>query len=303
MNVIYPDISHHETVKDWDSVKKNAPFIIMKATQGTDFIDPTLKSVIKNCEYKGIPYWLYSYLERGNELEQTKFLVRTCRDLIGDYFVGYALDAEVNNIQSGVSDSLACLKKVSRKNMLYTMYSQYSSLKKAIKERGNDVAWWEARYGFDDGKYYRVFAPHKDVDLHQYTTRGKVQGIVGETDMNRLTGSLPESWFATPTYDILSKDVKGPGVSDPKFPPRGYFKYRDGMITLLNYQDEIKKVQKIVNFVLYSDKGVNELVADGEYGKKTKAAVTEVQKKLGVAADGKFGPKTLTAYHNFVIFS
>lgn len=298
MSKYYPDISHFESVKDWDAVKANVPFLITKATQRTNHIDSNLKSVITNCEYKQIPYWVFAYLEKGNELAQTKYLVKTCRDLVGDYFVGYCLDAEENNNPNDILDSIAYLRKVSRKIMLYTQYSQYGVLKKAIKERGDDVAWWESRYGFDDGKYYPVFPPHSGVDLHQYTQHGKCPGIYGESgiDVNRLTGGLPESWFATPTRDILQKD----SLLDPKFPKRGYFKYKDGMKTLLEYRPEIKKAQIITNKCLRDGE---DLIVDGEYGKKTKEKVLKMQKSLGVVPDGKFGPKTLTASHDFMIFS
>ena len=42
MSKYYPDISHYHPVRNWDVVKKNCPFLIAKATQGTYYIDKTL---------------------------------------------------------------------------------------------------------------------------------------------------------------------------------------------------------------------------------------------------------------------
>lgn len=38
----YADISRYRPVTDWNFVKKNCPFLISKATEGTDYTDPTL---------------------------------------------------------------------------------------------------------------------------------------------------------------------------------------------------------------------------------------------------------------------
>ena len=94
MSKLYPDISHHHPVKDWNKIENNCPFIITKATQGTTFVDSALKKIISECEKRKIPYWLYTYLDKGDELAQAKFMVNTCKKLIGKYFVGYILDVE-----------------------------------------------------------------------------------------------------------------------------------------------------------------------------------------------------------------
>ena len=93
----YPDISHWKPVKNWNEVKENCPFIISKATQGTNYIDPTLDSFIKGCEANGILYWLYTFLNRGNEKAQAEFMVKVCAPKVGKHFVGYVLDIESGN--------------------------------------------------------------------------------------------------------------------------------------------------------------------------------------------------------------
>ncbi len=90
----YIDLSHYHTVNNWDKVKENCPFVISKATEGQIFIDSSLDSFINNCEKKKISYWLYTFLRAGNEVAQAEFLVKTCKNKIGDYFIGYILDLE-----------------------------------------------------------------------------------------------------------------------------------------------------------------------------------------------------------------
>ena len=92
----YPDISHHHPVKSWTSVKENAAFLISKATQGTGYTDPTLDSFIAGCEKNQIPYWLYTFMVKGDGKTQAKYMVDKCKGKVGKYFVGYIIDAEKN---------------------------------------------------------------------------------------------------------------------------------------------------------------------------------------------------------------
>lgn len=191
----YPDISHWIPVKNWSEVKKNCPFIISKATQGTNYIDPTLDSFIKGCEANGIPYWLYTFLNKGNERAQAEYMVRVCKPKVGKYFRGYILDIERNNTAAGVQSALDYLKSLGGKCMIYTMYAQYSIYKNVIANRGSKCAWWEARYGANTGSYSSKYPCHSGVDLHQFTSKGKVAGIGYPVDLNRVCGSKKIAWF------------------------------------------------------------------------------------------------------------
>ncbi|MDO5146878.1 MAG: GH25 family lysozyme [Eubacteriales bacterium] len=195
----YPDISHYNPVESWRRVQENCPFIISKATQGTSYVDSTLDEVIRKCEKRGIPYWLYAYLNRGEEMEQAKFLVNTCKGKVGGFFVGYALDVEAGNSPSGVQKAMEYLKTQNTKMMLYTMYAEYERYKELIAIRPKRCAWWEARYGLNDGRYNANYPSHEGADLQQYTSEGRCPGIEGNTDLNRVTGMGKKArWFTRP---------------------------------------------------------------------------------------------------------
>ncbi len=161
------DISHHHHVSDWEKVKKNCNVIITKATQGTSFVDNYFVTVIQQCEKRKIPYWLYTYLDKGDELAQAKFLVKTCRDKVGEHFVGYVLDVEAGNTASSVKAAMDYLSMLDHKMMIYTMYAEYDRYKSVIAGRPKKCAWWEARYGLNDGIYRVKHDCHRGVDLHQ----------------------------------------------------------------------------------------------------------------------------------------
>lgn len=193
--MLYPDISHHHPVTNWSQVKQNVRFLTSKATQGTSYVDPTLGSFIQGCESNGIPYWLFSYLNNGNELAQAQFMVNTCKGKIGKHFVGYVLDVEAGNSADGVQSALNYLIGLGGKVMLYTAYKDFSLYARVIANRPGRCAWWEARYGLNNGAYNSAYPCHNGVDLHQYTSVGSCPGISGKVDLNRLTGTKHESWF------------------------------------------------------------------------------------------------------------
>lgn len=191
----YPDISHWVQVKNWSQVKANCGFMISKATQGTNFVDSYLTTFVRNCEANGIPYWLYTFLNKGNEAAQAQYMVKVCKPIVGKYFRGYVLDIEQNNTATGVQAALNYLKSLGGKCIIYTMYAQYNTYKYVIANRGANVAWWEARYGKNNGAYSSAYPCHAGVDLHQFTSKGSVPGIGSSVDLNRLTGTKSVSWF------------------------------------------------------------------------------------------------------------
>jgi len=193
----YPDISHWKPVQDWETVAKNCPFLISKATQGTNFIDVYLTTFIAGCEKYKIPYWLYTFLNSGNEKAQAEYLVKVCKDKVGPYFRGYVLDIEKNNPATGVAEAMRYLESLGGKCMIYTMYAQYGTYLSVINSRGENTAWWEARYGANTGSY--SMPCHVGADLHQYTSKGVCPGIGSDTDLNRLTGTKTEEWFTGKT--------------------------------------------------------------------------------------------------------
>ena len=196
MSKYYPDISHYHPVRNWEKVKNNCPFLIAKATQGTSYIDATLYTNIRECEKRGIPYWLYAFLNRGDEIEQTKFLVKVCGDRVEKHFAGYILDVESGNTEDGVENALNYLRRQRHKMMLYTMYSEYRMYERIIRHRPKSCAWWEARYGLNNGRYDSRYSTHKGVDLQQFTSKGICPGIPGNVDLNRITGQgKKEKWF------------------------------------------------------------------------------------------------------------
>lgn len=72
----------------------------------------------------------------------------------------------------------------------------------------------------------------------------------------------------------------------PSFPKRGYYKEGDGIVRLTSYRTQIKRVQRVINFVMDFN-----LEIDGMYGDKTKKAVKRMQERFGLDVNGCYGNK------------
>ena len=202
MGKLILDISHHESVKDWSKLKESVSFLVFKATQGTTFLDPNCYKTIKNCEKYGVPYWLYCFLNKGNELAQAKYMVEKTKGEVGKYFVGYCIDAEMGNTAKNVKSALDYVKKHSKKTMLYTAHHHYDMYRDLVKNLGDNCAWWEPRYS-------TKYKPHDGVDLWQYSETYKCSYISGEVDINRIYGDkYPLAWYLTPDVKSVAKETK-----------------------------------------------------------------------------------------------
>lgn len=245
-----PDISNYHHVTDWSQVKENCSFIIGRATQGAgdkttahllNSVDRYAETFIKGCEKNKIPYFLYVYLDKGNELAQAKFMVKTFKDKVGTYFRGWALDVEAGNSAANVKEALDYISKQSDKCMLYTMYAQYTTYKSVIASRPKNCAWWEARYGENDGKYNSLYPAH-DCDLHQFTSKGKCDGISGNIDLNRLTGTKSVSWFT-------KKEENKTSTTEKKTTDNYYTKYTGKSLKIDTVFKTIKVPSKYIGSV------------------------------------------------------
>lgn len=294
MSKIHPDISHHHQITNKDKFYIQCDFLITKATEGTRMVDKTLESIVRECEKRHIPYFLYGFLHRGEELADAKHLVSTCKPIVGKYFRGYALDVEVNPLTKtkptaeGTKKALNYIKGKSSKTMIYTSYCDYDRYKYVIAGRGLSCAWWEARYGLNNGHDTSTKYPcHKGVDLHQYTSKGKVSGIDGDIDLNKLTGNKNILWF-TGSYSTKKT------ASTPKLSAKYKGKLPSSTIKYGSRGIAVGYWQSFLQWRGYS------LKVDGIFGKATKSTTETFQKNHKLKVDGIVGPKTIAVAKKYM---
>lgn len=190
--MIIIDIHHEKIISDWNKIKDK---LILKCSQGTSFLDPKFKERQKEARKRGLYLGSYHFAGKGF-LDSKGKLYFVAQDPIkeADWYLKNAdykkgelliLDWEIN-----YSDPVDwCTKFLNRINektgadkWLYT--NDFRANKYPFP---SDWNFWIARYADYTGEFYPDFKPKfKNWKMHQYTSRGKVDGIVGDVDLSYL---------------------------------------------------------------------------------------------------------------------
>ncbi len=189
------DISEHQGRINWDQVKPNIHFAIVRVQDGT-WLDRRLTENIAAVERLGIPYYCYGFYRNGGAVEASRLVSRakaagakSCR--------GFVLDVEVGGQSvAGILSAGNTLSKSAGDNGVYIanhLYQQYAAVASQPW-----VKWtWIPTYGVNDGAAHTP--PRHYCDLWQFTSAGRVPGIGGNVDCNALNGKRDLASFTAGT--------------------------------------------------------------------------------------------------------
>jgi lysozyme len=268
------DVSHHQGAINWSKVDDDIKFALIKATEGTSFVDPNYHTNYSGAKSSGKRIGAYHFA-RFSDKKEAQAEALHFLSVVGDYELDFhILDLEVGS--DDLTDATKAFFQVLRDHkrgglFLYTNPSfSKNHLKKDVV--ANDVKLWIAHYGVD--KPTVLYWP--DWAMWQYTSSGKVSGISGSVDMD----------YAKPE---LFADTKSATKSASKSKAKTTSK-NDGLLRRGDKGPAVKDLQKQLNA-----KGFNCGAADGIFGPKTESAVKAFQKAAHIAVDGIVGPQTKAA--------
>lgn len=179
------DVSKWQGVIDWAKVKSSGiQFAIIRSSCGTTYLDPQLQANVKGCEANGIPYGFYHYTYAKTVAEAEKEAEYFLKAIAG-YSPSYPVyfDIEDNNLQ-GLGKTLLTdmtvafcgkLEKAGYYSAVYANKYWLSSILDYSRLARFDC--WLAQYSTQatwDGNY----------GIWQFSSRGKVNGIIGNVDMD-----------------------------------------------------------------------------------------------------------------------
>jgi GH25 family lysozyme M1 (1,4-beta-N-acetylmuramidase) len=196
------DVSHHNGIIDWDKVKTD--FVIQKCTEGTNYFDPTFIHNKQACEDRGIPFGCYHFGRGGDAIAEANwFLNHADGFLVLDWEIEHA-DAQgwCNNFLNHIKE------KTGKIPLFYTNEARANKL-------NLDYPYWTARYGTNDGTMQKE--PTKEWLIWQYTSRGKVDGIIGNVDLN-IARNLPPQAPEIPDTHNVPPEPQTPVVATPSAP-------------------------------------------------------------------------------------
>ncbi|WP_125544610.1 GH25 family lysozyme [Levilactobacillus lindianensis] len=220
------DISQYQGNINWKKASKDLKYVIIRVQHGSKgdagYMVDNKRSVNARGAHKyGVPFGQYMFAEftsvKDAEKEAKDFYKRSDKNT-----KFFALDEEKrmpsakNKEQTYVNAWLKTMRKLTDKPLIMYAGEYYANYHKLNFSKFDGV--WIAKYSSHKPKVART-----SVDLWQYTSSGRVSGISGNVDLNKvLDKSTVNKWFtgsmshkAKPSYYKSLDSAKGVTVKKP----------------------------------------------------------------------------------------
>jgi lysozyme len=191
------DISHYQPDPDWQALKGAGVIgVILKATEGTSYVDPTFAARRQAAKAAGLLTSSYHFLHHGQAAAEIEHYLKTVMPLDGERVV---IDYEDDSLD--LADLEAAVQSLieAGKNLQIAIYGGHK-VKEVVAQPNAFLAenssLWLCQY--TSGKPSWPSTTWKYWSLHQYSDTGQVPGIAGNVDVNRFNGddSALRAWLA-----------------------------------------------------------------------------------------------------------
>jgi len=288
------DISHYQSGIDLTRV--HSDFVIQKATQGTNYVDPTCDKHYQIAKGAGILRGVYHFANGLDANAEADFFLKNVKGYVGDAIL--ILDWEASAVNKGASWVEAfCKRVISEAGVKPWIYGSLSPLQAhgipALAAK-LDCGLWVAKYGSNPVQGYSKPAAPIPCTCLQFTSMGSLPNWSGRLDLNVFYGDAV-AWKAYASTGMAT--VPSPSVNNP------YAGYKLGALLKT---DKDKKGNIIVgstgqavvmlqNALKWRGYDIGSSGADGKYGKDTANAVGRLQTFAGIKSDKIVGEDTCKA--------
>ncbi|HFI0420286.1 TPA: glycoside hydrolase family 25 protein [Streptococcus suis] len=184
---------------DYDTLSKNISGAIVRIQSGShtksentatdrNGLDKSFATHIKEFQARDIPVAVYAYVT-GNSIENMKEEARSFYKAANQYKpTFYWLDVEeytMDDMNAGVEAFRKELETLGAKNIGIYIGTYFMEDHSINVDKFDAI--WIPTYGDDSGYYNAAPSTDLDYDLHQYTSRGYVNGFDYHLDLNLIT--------------------------------------------------------------------------------------------------------------------
>lgn len=293
------DVSVYQGAIDWEKVKPQIDFAIIRCGLGDDIKSQDDKQFERNyaaCIRLGIPFAVYFFSYAVNKAKVAREIKHIKRLLAGKT-INAPVYIDVENTRGldwrAISDTdMLCIMQEfnSQLNDLGYKMGIYSSRSAFWNEKMTDkwydnISKWVAEYGDKVNNFTRTY------DIWQHTSKGHIDGISGNVDMNIMYNNI----FTVEQPEITAvKEWQNAAIADGfKFPKYG----ADGVWGAECESVARKAICK--KRLIYANRNLTKIVqrkvgvtVDGLFGKNTDKAVRNFQRINGLVTDGCVGINT-----------
>lgn len=187
MSIIGIDVSHWQNLEFTRKkiTELGAQFVMIKATEGKNYVDEKMKMYADYCIEQGIPFGFYHYArpEINTMREEAEHFVSTIRDYIG--ICTMALDWEQNALAFDTNVPRRWLETVyGLTNIKPMFYVSYAYAKKYEDLADDNIGLWMARYNKEMLKDGENIGKWKQPAMWQYDSK--------DIDKNKFFGTVEQ---------------------------------------------------------------------------------------------------------------
>ncbi len=188
------DLSKHNIVTDWDAVKAQIDFVILRAggNYGGFYKDSKFEKYYEACKMRDIP--VGAYYDVGKEFigaDTGRSYARHFKKLLSGHSFEYPVYADIEvtpkKYKKSITDAAIAFCEEMEEDRFYAgIYgSDISTFHDAlIYEKVKPYTLWVARYG-KEPNYVKNYA------VWQYSSKGSLKGIAGNVDLDRCFVDFP----------------------------------------------------------------------------------------------------------------
>ncbi len=246
------DVSYHNGNIDWVKVKQSDEIFgaIIRCGYGDDLTsqdDKKFTANVEGCLKNNIPFgvYIYSYATTTKQAEsEARHALRLCEKYKNKMAFPIYYDIEEKGTEKGATERARIFANIltakGYKVGIYASLYWWNNYLKGL----NEYSKWVARYS-------NIKPPINNMDIWQYTSCGKVSGIMGKVDFNYLykefEATKPETATEKPktTTEKKSNSEIAAEVLAGKW---GNGVYRKNKLTEAGYN--YNEIQKIVNEII-----------------------------------------------------
>ena len=192
------DVSHYQGEIDWEKVKPQIDFAILRIGLGDDIPSQDDKQFERNyseCVRLGIPFAVYFFSYAVNKAKVAKEIAHIKR-LLNDKKINAPVYIDIENTNGlnwrtiSNADMLGIMQEFNKQlNALGYKMGIYSSRSAFWNEKMTDkwydsISKWVAEYGAKVNNFDRTY------DIWQRTSKGRIDGISGNVDINVMYNNI-----------------------------------------------------------------------------------------------------------------
>lgn len=176
-----------------DFAKVPADFVIAKATQGMNYVNPDCDRVIQQCIKLGKLHGTYHYVDGSGAVAEADYYVNNVRGYVGKGILCIDWESGSNKAWGnyGYLDALVShvIARTGVKPLIYVQASAYATTSEVAKR--HDCGLWVAQYANMNTTGYQD-APWNEgryaCAIRQYSSAGRLSGWNGNLDLNKFYG-------------------------------------------------------------------------------------------------------------------